>query len=145
MESRYALREVQGAIGHDTRLLPDGRRADFRHTALHRALRRGYFELRDAMFVLHASLISASSLGSHARVDLAKAAEIVANDRRMFVKIAFPYADMSAASSEPTEQNYDTLMDELDAYIAKEKAELAGKSKGDAGSGSDGRPVIPAA
>lgn len=128
MESRYALRGLQGAIGNDCRRLEDGRKAVFRHTVLHKRARIDYYERRDAMLVLHASFMSVASLGSHARVDLEKAAEIVDEDRRMFIQVAFPYVHVEHKKTMSEEEENEMLFDEYEAMMKKDAEEKA-KSK----------------
>ena len=132
MESRYALRELQGVIGIDLRRLDDGRSAVFRHTGLHKKIKRDYFERRDVMLVLHASFMSVASVASHARMDIRKAIEVVAEDRSMFIKIAFPYIDVDKSETRSNEE-YDKYFDELDEIIAKRKSN---SENGDAAVGS---------
>jgi len=127
LESRYALRETEGAIGYDCRLLSDGRRALFRHTALHARSRREFLERRDTMLVLTASMVSNASLLSNPRLDPKLAADIVSDIRSSLLRTAFPYLSMGDdENKEHSRDTYDEYFDELDAI---EKAEVGEKAK----------------
>ena len=120
------MRELEGAIGYDCRFLNDGRRAVFRHTALHKRSRRAFFERRDAMLLLHSSFVSNASLGANPRLDLKDSSEMVDKCRRSFIKMAFPYLEIDEKPSEP--KDYDAYFDELDAIEAEKAAEHGVKS-----------------
>ena len=116
MESRYALREIEGAIGLDCRRLRDGRVAVFRHTHIHRRTRREFLERRDIMSVLLAGMMSTASIGSRAGIPLSSAYEAVNGVRSSLIRTAFPYVDMDG-DQQPREvatDDYDVYFDELD-------------------------------
>lgn len=117
------MREIEGAIGYDSRLLEDGRRAIFRHTALHRRSRRDFFERKDLMLLLHSSFISNASIGANPRIGLKDAFDMSEQCRRSFVKVAFPYLDIDDSPSVP--EDYDMYFDELDEI---EKAKRSAES-----------------
>lgn len=117
MESRYALRELEGAIGYDCRCLPDGRRAIFRHTGLHRSLRREFFERRDLMAAMQSSFVAAAAAGAGRRA----AFDIVEAKRRDMLQVMFPYIHFDAPAPVRTE-SIDDLFDELDSIIAAQQA-----------------------
>lgn len=121
MESRYALRELEGAIGYDCRRLEDGRPAVFRHTLLHKRAKRGFYERRDAMLVLHASYIAMSALAANPRLDLDVVRDILKDQRSALVNTALPYLKEKEPEEETKEQKtsrYDRYFDELDRILA---------------------------
>ena len=134
MESRYALREIEGAIGYDCRTLEDGRRASFRHTLIHRKARREFFERRDLVMVMQSTYLAMASLSANMRVDLDAARSIAASNRRALVRAAFPYMPEEKKEEVPKEQMYDAYFDELDDIIAREKE----SAEGDGDVGADG-------
>lgn len=117
MESRYALRSIEGVIGFDSRRLEDGRRAVFRHTIFHKRMRFDFFERRDAMYVLGSKLVSASALLSHPRASFQYAAEYVGEIRDSLARVAFPYVARKPAKKDGHE--YDKYFDELDELERK--------------------------
>lgn len=121
MESRYALREIEGAIGYDCRTLEDGRRASFRHTLFHRKARRDFFERRDLVMVMQSTYLAMASLSANMRVDLDAARSIAASNRRALVRAAFPYMPEEKSEIIDKDTGYDEYFDELDEIIAKEK------------------------
>lgn len=129
METRYALRELESAIGYDCRRLEDGRTAVFRHTGLHRRLRRDFYERRDVIAYYHTAFIAfaAGSAGRPERLDEAE------ETRQSLLQTAFPYINFD--QNRPRQETYDDLFDELDAIIAAKNAE--DKAKRGAGTSSD--------
>lgn len=129
MESRYALRELEGVIGLDLRRLEDGRRAVFRHTPLHRRTKRDFFERRDAMAVLSASLMAYAALGNRMEVTWQSCRDTVDEERRMLSEMAFPYLGSSEKSAKDDGAGkYDEYFDELDA-IEEAKARERAKAE----------------
>lgn len=128
MESRYALREIEGAIGYDCRTLEDGRRASFRHTLVHRKARREFFERRDIVMVMQSTYLAMASMSANMRVDLDAARSVAASNRRALVRATFPYICMPEEKQDdaPKEQMYDEYFDELDEIIAREKEAAEG-------------------
>ena len=122
MESRYALREIQGAIGRDCRKLEDGRRAVFRHTHLHKAARRYILERADLITVMYSSVISASAVASHHRIDVKSALDRIIESRRELINVAFPYFDLDKKQEDVSNEEYDKYFDMLEK-IEKEKEE----------------------
>lgn len=114
MESRYALREIEGAIGRDCGRLEDGRRASFRHTFLHRKSRMDFLERRDEIAFLSTSLAATASLASNPRVDVDRAVELVADSRRALFRSVFPYADAAREERPKDYDDYSEYFDELD-------------------------------
>lgn len=137
MESRYALRELECAIGYDCRFLADGRKAVFRHTSLHKRARRDFYARRDVLMVLQATLLSAASLGSHPRANLKTAADLVIESRKNLIHIAFPYLENEPVK--PQKEDYDAYFDELEAYLASKKKtpDKVGESSDAVGDGSE--------
>jgi len=121
LESRYALREIEGAIGRDCRRLEDGRRALFRHTLFHRIARNDFRERRDEISVLSASYIATACMASNPKIGIGRAVEIVSEMRRDLVRSVFPYIDLEEAdkdiedSDKPKSyEDYSEYFDELD-------------------------------
>lgn len=113
LESRYALRSLECAIGYDCRRLQDGREARFRHTFLHRRMKMAFFERRDVILMAQASLLSSSSISSSHGADFGSAVEIVSGRRSDLSEALFPYLKRD----EPKKidgQTIDELFDELD-------------------------------
>ena len=136
MESRYALREFEGAIGYDCRLLEDGRKAVFRHTWIHRRCRRYILERRDLISVMQCGIMSSASILSHGKIDVDSAIESIDGRRRSMLKIAFPYIRFDGDRGK--EVDYDQYFDELDEIEASKKACAADSAKS-----SDGLPADP--
>lgn len=109
------MREIEGAIGFDTRVMEDGRTAVFRHTALHKGAKWHFFERRDAMRILEATYVSISArLASK---------ESVKALRDRLVAMAFPYIGSDGAGSNDSDMSqYDKYFDELDRMEAERKA-----------------------
>ena len=122
MASRYALRELEGAIGYDCRRLRDGRPALFMHTFLHRRARRDFFERRDLVDYLRMSYMSMSCISSNPRISIDEAIDVVAERRSSFMKAIFPYIDIDVnAGKKPKEmkyEDYSEYFDELDRLEA---------------------------
>lgn len=112
MGSRYALREVEVAIGYDCRRLDDGRRAFFRHTALHRRSRRDVLERRDLILALSSTYMATSSLASNPKMDVDSSIDVLADKRNELVQFLFPY--FKAEKKEKTYEDYGKYFDELD-------------------------------
>jgi hypothetical protein len=129
LETRYALRELESAIGYDCRRLEDGRAAVFRHTGLHRRLRRDFYERRDAVAYYHTAFVAfaAGSAGKPER--LAEAEET----RQSLMRTMFPYLHFKQEKTR--QETFDDLFDELDEIIAAKNAE--DKAKRDTGAPSD--------
>lgn len=123
------MRTLECAIGYDSRTLPDGRRALFRHTALHMRAKMGFFERRDLITVMVASLQSFSSQSSNPRMEINSGMKIVRDKREALFDVVFPYSSKGQNAHEAesgSAPSYDELFDELDAIIA---AETGGKDK----------------
>lgn len=136
LESRYALRELQGAIGYDCRRLHDGRAAEFRHTFIHRRIRRDFFERQDAITAINAALMAVSSLGSHVRVDICEASNIANSSRSLLMKAIFPYVDFAETKPVESEKiDVKAIMKELREINARNK------KKAESGGGAEGCPV----
>ena len=130
LESRYALRELEGAIGLDGRTLPDGRRAVFRHTMLHRRIRRDFLERRDLMHFLSMSMLATAAQSSARGINARAAMESMSSDRTSLMRIMFPYLKSDAEDETSDEQRqYDQYFDELDR-IAECNADVRGKDNG---------------
>lgn len=121
MGSRYALREVEGAIGYDCRRLADGRRAVFRHTALHKAARHSILDRKDELSATIASYVAISSLASNPRFEIDAAKDAVKESWSSIVKVAFPYVEARKETGPKSYEDYSAYFDELDA-IEAEKA-----------------------
>ena len=119
MESRYALREFEGAIGYDCRLLEDGRKAVFLHTWIHRKCRRDILERRDLISVMQCGIMSSASILSHGKIDVDSAIESIDERRRFMFKIAFPYSRFYGDTGKDVD--YDRYFDELDEIEASKK------------------------
>lgn len=136
LESRYTLRELQGAIGYDCRRLHDGRLAEFRHTFIHRRIRRDFFDRQDAITVINASLMAISSLGSHYRIDITEAADMANASRSSLVKSAFPYMDFKEPEPVKSDKiDVEAIMKELREINARNK------KKAESGGGDEDGPV----
>ena len=122
MESRYALREIEGAIGYDCRRLEDGRRALFRHTLVHRMARRAFFERRDMMAVMGLSYSALSSFAANPRLDIDASRDVVGGARKSILEIVFPYLDFGDDKKPKTYEDYSEYFDELDAIEAAKSA-----------------------
>ncbi len=131
LESRYALREIECAIGYDCRMLEDGRKAVFRHTAVHKRSRRSILERRDLMLVIGASYVSSSAIASSLRISSESAYNVVEDRRTALMKTAFPYLGIDEKDEKDEWENdtsvYDKCFDELDA-MEEEGKEAAGES-----------------
>ena len=125
MESRYALRELEGVIGRDSGRLDDGRRALFRHTAFHRRLKRDFFERRDAIDVARVSFLSVSAMFSNPRVSLRDASDAIGDLRMKMLRTVFPYMDFKDVPKRVDEDDLDRYFDELEEIEAKKKAEAS--------------------
>lgn len=123
MESRYALREFEGAIGYDCRLLEDGRKAVFWHTWIHRRCRRDILERRDLISVMQCGIMSSASILSHGKIDVDSAIESIDERRRFMLRIAFPYVRFGGDAGKDVD--YDRYFDELDEIEASKKASAA--------------------
>lgn len=121
MESRYALRSLEGVIGRDFRTI-EGRKAEFRHTPAHRRMVMGFLDRRDSMMVLQSLLLSTSSMLGNSRIDIGKAADAANEIRELLVKATFPYIKNTPEETITRKQSYDELFDELEA-IEKAKKE----------------------
>ena len=134
MESRYALREIEGAIGYDLRKLEDGRKAVFRHTWLHKRLKRDFFERRDVSMVMACAFVAKACLASRPGLDTASAYDMAEEGRKSMVYVMFPYIKSDSSSGESSEKtgkdSYDAYFDELEAILEKEK-KLAGEAGND--------------
>lgn len=123
------MRTLECAIGYDSRTLPDGRRALFRHTALHMRAKTDFFERRDMITVMVASLLSFSSQSSNPRMEINSGMKIVHDKRESLFDVVFPYSSKGQNAHEAeagSAPSYDELFDELDAIIA---AQTGGKDK----------------
>lgn len=133
MGSRYALREVEVAIGYDCRRLDGGRRALFRHTGLHKRARRNVLERRDLILALSSSYMATSSLASNPRMDVGSSIDVLQDKREALIQSLFPYfkTDRREKSYEDYDKYFDEL-DELDRKSASERpAEGSGKETND--------------
>ena len=114
MESRYALREAQCAIGYDCRRLDDGRRAVFRHTKLHKLSRQYCLELEDIKSIMSSSVISSAAISSHGRIDISSAINNVIDCRKKLISISFPYLDIEGNKTSVEDGDYDKYFEKLD-------------------------------
>lgn len=128
MASRYALREAEGAIGYDCRRLEDGRRALFRHTAVHRRARRDVLERRDLSAVLGATYVAAAARAANPRLDVDRASDAVADVRESFVRAAFPYLRQEPRRPRGYD-DYGEYFDELDAIESAGAGGAGGEAK----------------
>jgi hypothetical protein len=126
LESRYALRELEGAIGYDCRRLEDGRRALFRHTLVHRIARRSFLERRDMMAVMGLSYSSLSSFAANPRLEIDASREVVGGARKALLEIAFPYLDFGDDKKPKTYEDYSEYFDELDEIEASKSSGSVG-------------------
>lgn len=126
MGSRYALRELEGAIGYDCRRLEDGRRAVFRHTAIHKKARQAFFERRDLLRVLVASYASTASFAANPRFDTDVSIDVVKGGRSDLVKAAFPYLKTKEDDATKSYDDYSAYFDELDAIEASKASPSVG-------------------
>ena len=136
MESRYALRELEGAIGYDCRRLEDGRPAVFRHTSLHKRARRDYFELQDVKTAMRCSFVAAAARGARPTIGSEASASMAEEGRIALLKVLFPYNTFDKAP-EVKEQSFDELFDELDMISEnlKRKQQNDEKAAADSGNG----------
>ena len=121
MGSRYALREIEGAIGYDCRRLDDGRRALFRHTFIHNRVRRDFRERRDVMMVLAASYLANSAFASRPDIGLDNAMDVIRESKSALLRSAFPHLRIDEPKPESSE-DFDRYFDELDEIEAAAKA-----------------------
>ena len=131
MGSRYALRELECAIGYDCRGLEDGRRAEFRHTGIHRRAKRNLLERRDAIAVYGFTTCAMAAASSHQRINLSKAIDTIESARCNIVSTAFPYLSGKEAPVRVRQQTMDEMFDELDEIIAKEKSQKEANGGGE--------------
>ena len=97
-------------------------------------MKRDYFERRDVIFVLNASMMSVAALGSHAKININSALDITHSDRSDLVRAVFPYLETGKGKKE--NENYDVYFDELDAIIeAKERMKRDGDEPSSVGEG----------
>jgi hypothetical protein len=107
--------------------------AVFRHTGLHRRLRRDFYERRDIISYYHAAFVAfaAGSEGRSERLDE------VEDMRNSLLQMAFPYVHFR--KEKPRQETVDDLFDELDEIIAAKNVE--DKAKRSAGMPSDVGPT----
>ena len=124
MESRYALREIECAIGRADVSAYGSRRMVFRHTPIHNRLRRDFMERKDAIVVLQASMISMACLGSNPRVDPSYASKLVLEKKNLLSNVVFPYfkIEEQSTTSASSEQDLDAYFDELDDIVKRKEA-----------------------
>lgn len=121
MASRYALRELEGAIGLDCRTLRDGRKAEFLHTALYKRAKREFFERRDSIEYLRMSYMSVSCISANLRMDLDRMLDSVSRNRVALLSAMFPYVEFDADQENQKDgggdvryEDYEKYFDELD-------------------------------
>lgn len=96
---------------------------------MHRAMKRGFFERRDAIMCLQASLFAAASLGSSKYVKFETAEDAVRDSRAALMRTVFPYLEAEPHSQE---EDANAIFDEIDRLNAgAEDSALAGKSAND--------------
>lgn len=138
LESRYALRELEGAIGYDTRRLEDGRRAEFLHTVLHRHARRRFFERRDMAMLLGMTLVSVSELLSKPAFKAKTAVGLVEERRQLLADELFPYLHQDTKRQDDGSE-YDVYFKELDAIMSKMEMAAGGGLEGGAVGAEDAK------
>ena len=102
----------------------------FRHTFLHRAVRRSFRDRRDMINVLGMSYVAMSGFASNMKLNVDSSIQVVGDARLTLLKTAFPYLNFETESKEKSYEDYSEYFDELDAI---EAAKAAG-SVGDDGS-----------
>lgn len=127
MESRYALRELEGAIGSGPPSHSGQRVVKFAHTYLHRRAKRDLFERRDIMAFMMASYVAKSAFASSRYVDFDDAIATLGSLRDSVIKMAFPYVAIKEKKRDPERyDDYKEYFDELDAIEAAEKGRADG-------------------
>jgi len=105
----------------------------------HRRARRDFFERRDTILVLMASMMSVASQSSSKSVDFSVAASRVSDIRSELIRSAFPYAsskktqeggsggdgDGENAGGGSDDTDYDALFRELDEIIEEKNRAIA--------------------
>lgn len=122
LDSRYALREVEVAIGYDCRRLDDGRRAVFRHTPIHTRARMDFLDRRDLSDVAKSSYLAIAALASNPRMDAGVSQNVIQSARESCLRTLFPYVKLEAKNKMNKYEDYEEYFDELDR-IEKEKNE----------------------
>jgi len=81
---------------------------------------------------MNATVVSTAGIGSHPRVDARAAADLMLDDRRSLVHMAFPY--LEETENPRKDVDYDAYFDELDALEEERKrASEAADKVGDEG------------
>lgn len=125
MESRYALRSLECAIGYDSRRLHDGRRAIFRHTPIHMRFRMDFMERRDMILLMQTSSICMAMLGANPAIDASRAADSAEAIRTSLFSQTLPYM-RTERRNVSQEDAIEEGFDELDRILEMQDKEASG-------------------